>query len=217
MLIIGAKGMAKELLEIFHQNNELDNLVFYDDINNDIEIKLYNKFRILNNLGQAKEYFSNIDSRFTLGIGNPFLRKKMCDKLTRIGGEITSIISKNSFIGNYGNSIGSGCNIMAGTIITNSIIINSGVLINQLCSIGHDVIIGQFCEICPSVTISGNCNIGSFSFIGSGTTILPNIKIGENVVIGAGSVVTKDIPSNSMAFGTPAKVIKQLHPLNYEF
>ena len=41
-------------------------------------------------------------------------------------------------------------------------------------------------------------------FIGSNTTILPNIRIGSNVIIGAGSVVTKDIPDNSVVVGVPA-------------
>ncbi|GIS23019.1 MAG: hypothetical protein CM15mP123_09210 [Gammaproteobacteria bacterium] len=41
--------------------------------------------------------------------------------------------------------------------------------------------------------------------IGANSTILPGIKIGENVTIGAGSVVTKDVPKNSLVFGNPAK------------
>lgn len=40
--------------------------------------------------------------------------------------------------------------------------------------------------------------------------MLPGVTIGDNVVIGAGSVVNKDIPSNSVAFGTPCKVIKAI-------
>ena len=44
-------------------------------------------------------------------------------------------------------------------------------------------------------------------FIGCNTTILGNVRIGSNVIIGAGSVVTKDIPSNSVVVGNPAKVI----------
>ena len=38
--------------------------------------------------------------------------------------------------------------------------------------------------------------------------VLPGVKIGDEVIVGAGSVVTKDIPSNSIALGNPAKVIK---------
>lgn len=50
--------------------------------------------------------------------------------------------------------------------------------------------------------------IGRNCFIGVGTTILPGIKIGDQVIIGASSVVTKDIPSNSVAVGNPARVVK---------
>ena len=50
--------------------------------------------------------------------------------------------------------------------------------------------------------------IGDNVWIGGSVTILPGVTIGDNVTIGAGSVVTKDIPSNSIAVGNPCKVIK---------
>ena len=45
-------------------------------------------------------------------------------------------------------------------------------------------------------------------WIGEGVAILPNVRIGENSVIGANSVVTKDIPANSIAAGVPCRVLK---------
>jgi len=53
----------------------------------------------------------------------------------------------------------------------------------------------------------GCIEIGDNVFIGSNTTVLYDVKIGSNVIIGAGSLVNKDIPDNSVAVGTPAKVI----------
>lgn len=52
--------------------------------------------------------------------------------------------------------------------------------------------------------------IGNNVWIGGSVTILPGVNIGDNVVIGAGSVVVKDIPSNSVAVGNPCKVVKNL-------
>jgi acetyltransferase-like isoleucine patch superfamily enzyme len=46
--------------------------------------------------------------------------------------------------------------------------------------------------------------------IGSGATILCNTKIGENAIVGAGSVVTKDVPPNSIVAGNPAKILRYL-------
>lgn len=48
------------------------------------------------------------------------------------------------------------------------------------------------------------------SSIGSGSTILSNVVIGENVIAGAGSVVTKDVPTNTIVAGNPAKVLRKI-------
>lgn len=53
--------------------------------------------------------------------------------------------------------------------------------------------------------------IGNNVWIGGNVTVLPGITIGDNTVIGAGSVVTKDIPSNVVAVGNPCRVIKKLN------
>jgi acetyltransferase-like isoleucine patch superfamily enzyme len=46
--------------------------------------------------------------------------------------------------------------------------------------------------------------------IGSGSTILSKVTIGENAIVGAGSVVTKDVPANTIVAGTPARILRSL-------
>jgi acetyltransferase-like isoleucine patch superfamily enzyme len=53
-------------------------------------------------------------------------------------------------------------------------------------------------------------SIGDDVWIGAGVKILAGVTIGDHVVVGAGAVVTRDIPSNSLAVGVPARVIKRL-------
>ena len=55
-----------------------------------------------------------------------------------------------------------------------------------------------------------NVSIGNNVFIGAHSIVLPGVTIGDNVIIGAGSIVSRNIPSNSVAVGAPAKVIKPL-------
>lgn len=52
--------------------------------------------------------------------------------------------------------------------------------------------------------------IGNNVYIGMGAYIMPGVHIGDNVIVGAGAIVTKDIPSNSVCAGIPARVIKTI-------
>jgi acetyltransferase-like isoleucine patch superfamily enzyme len=56
--------------------------------------------------------------------------------------------------------------------------------------------------------------IGDYCFVGIGTVILPNVRIGHHSIIGANSVVTRDVPSYSVAHGNPARIIKRYDPLS---
>ncbi len=60
-------------------------------------------------------------------------------------------------------------------------------------------------------------HIGKNCWLGAGVIIVPGITIGDNVVIGAGSVVTKDIPSNVIAVGNPCKILREINEHDYKF
>jgi maltose O-acetyltransferase len=47
-------------------------------------------------------------------------------------------------------------------------------------------------------------------WLGGGVIVCPGVTIGENTVVGAGSVVTRDLPANVVAVGSPARVVKRL-------
>ena len=60
------------------------------------------------------------------------------------------------------------------------------------------------------LTLTKPVTIGDNTWVGGNTVIMPGVEIGNNVTIGAGSVVTKSIPDNVLAFGNPCKVVKTL-------
>lgn len=215
MLIVGAKGFAKEVLEVLHRLNQLENLVFYDDLNDGLTEKLFGQFPVLTTIREASNYFKTVDDHFTIGIGNPFLRKKLYDTFISIGGVFSSTISPSADIGSFDVQIGVGSNVLSGAVFSNSTVLGKGCVVYYNSIITHDCKIGDFVEISPGVTLLGRCSIDSYSQIGANTTILPDVKIGENVIIGAGSVVTKNIRDNCLAVGVPAKIIKELNPLKF--
>jgi sugar O-acyltransferase (sialic acid O-acetyltransferase NeuD family) len=215
MLIIGAKGFAKELLEILHVQDRTANIAFYIDVSNNVEQLLFNKFPILKSEASVVHFFKKTNNKFIIGIGNPKLRFKMYKKIKLLRGELVSLISDFSKIGSFDVNIGKGSIVMDNAIISNSVTIGKGCIVYYSTIITHDCNVADFVEISPSVTLLGNVKVGEFSQIGANSTILPKVNIGKNVVIGAGSLVTKDVPDNSMVFGVPAKIVKQLEPLNF--
>lgn len=65
-------------------------------------------------------------------------------------------------------------------------------------------------EIRKELEFAKPIKVGNDVWFGGNVCVMPSVTIGNNVVIGAGSVVTKDIPSNVVAVGNPCRVIKQL-------
>ena len=107
-----------------------------------------------------------------------------------------------------GLKIGNNCHIMGGCIIDPGhcwlIEIGDNVtLAPRVHILAHDASTKR--EL--GYTRIGGVKIGNNVFIGAGSIILPGVFIGNNVIIGAGSIVCKDIPDNSIAIGSPSKVI----------
>ena len=90
------------------------------------------------------------------------------------------------------------------------------------------IYVGDYTMIGPNVTIATaghpidpalrsvqaqynmEVHIGKNVWIGGGCVLLPGVSIGDNTVIGAGSIVTKDIPANVVAYGNPCRVIREI-------
>ncbi len=116
-------------------------------------------------------------------------------------------IQKNAFIGKN-------CKISSHTFIC------EGVHIDDNCFIGHNVtfINDKYPRsINPDGSMQTEADwkleetwIGKGVSIGSSATILCGITIGENSIVGAGSVVTKNVPANSIVAGVPAKIMKEI-------
>jgi acetyltransferase-like isoleucine patch superfamily enzyme len=116
-------------------------------------------------------------------------------------------------------SVGKNCKISSHTFICEGTTIEDNVLV------GHSVTFIN--DTYPRATTpDGNLqteqdwkveptHVKKGASIGSGSTILSNVTIGENAIVGAGSVVTKDVPSNTIVAGNPACVLRTLGSLSH--
>ena len=208
MIIVGAKGFAKQLVEIFYQNKELENLFFFDDVYRDLPEELYG-IKIIKSKEEVINIFQTVGNKFCLGLGGPLNRQKVTKQFESLGGELSTVISEKAFIAKHIKLIGKGTTILTSSIVENDTILGVGVLLNSFAAVYHDCIIGDFCEIAPGAKVLGEVIMGNNCLIGANATILPKIKIVDNCIIGAGAIVINDVPANSTVVGVPAKRIEK--------
>lgn len=104
--------------------------------------------------------------------------------------------------------VGEGSQILANAAVCTEAVIGKCCIINTSASVDHECSLGDGVHIAPGATLTGCVSIGENTMVGAGAVVLPRIRIGRNVIIGAGAVVTRDIPDGKVAFGNPARIIR---------
>lgn len=101
---------------------------------------------------------------------------------------------------------------MAGATVGPSCSIGRFCILNTNSSLDHDSVMEDFSALAPRVATGGNCRIGAYSAVGIGAVLIHGIHVGEHTVIGAGSTVLTNLDSFTVAYGTPARAIREREP-----
>jgi sugar O-acyltransferase (sialic acid O-acetyltransferase NeuD family) len=105
-------------------------------------------------------------------------------------------------------SIGDGTVVMPKAVIGPNSKIGNFCILNTLSSIDHDCLMLDFSSLAPAAVTGGSVQIGLRSVVSIGATIKHGLKIGHDSVVGANSYLSKDLPDNQLAYGTPAKYVR---------
>ena len=206
--IYGAGGLGREVYELAvlvnRENNRWSEIIFIDD-SDDIDSS---RNLTVCKYAKAKNLYSKGKIEFCIAIGEPFVRKEIFDRLSREGMKFTKLIHPDIDIPKS-TKVGKGTIINKFVSITCDITIGENVYIHPMACIGHDSIIGENAIISSFVDVAGNCVVGNQVFLAIGTILKQGITIGEKSILGLGSIVHRNIPSNVIAMGNPARTMKK--------
>lgn len=198
VVIIGYSGHAYGCIET------LINLDYSIAGYHDILEKSSNPYN-LRYLGHEDTIDSN--NKPFIAVGDNIIRKKIYEKLKSNNIFLnTTLIHSNTVI-SKSSMIKEQTFISAGVIVNPQVKIGIGCIINTGAIIEHECSISHFSHIAPGAVLAGNVSIGSGCMIGANAVVKQGVTVGDNVIIGAGAVVLKDINSNTIFAGNPAKQI----------
>jgi acetyltransferase-like isoleucine patch superfamily enzyme len=98
---------------------------------------------------------------------------------------------------------------MAGVIFNPGARIGDFTFFATGAQIEHDCVIEKFSSVSAGSVLGGFVRIGKYAAVCLGTTVVDRVSIGENTVVGSGSLVTRSLPANVLAYGAPAKVLRK--------
>jgi sugar O-acyltransferase (sialic acid O-acetyltransferase NeuD family) len=208
IVLIGGGNQAHYTIDIIEKINQFNVLGIIDSVH---EVGSYRfGYKVLgrqeNIIDIIKEY--NIECG-VISIGDNWSRHYVheCIKILVPDFEFVNAIHPSVIIGNN-VILGKGIVAMAGCIFNPKAIIGDFTFFATGAQVEHDCEIEEFASISAGSVTGGYVKIGRFSAVTLGVTIIDRLTIGENTVVGAGSLVTKSLPDNVLAYGNPARIIR---------
>jgi sugar O-acyltransferase (sialic acid O-acetyltransferase NeuD family) len=213
-VIVGASRQGSVVLEVLRAHGEQEILGFLDDD----EARHGGTFAglpVLGGTGWAGAAAQH-GLAAAVAIGSNPARMAVAARLRRFGVELINAVHPSAIV-QHGASMGSGNLLCAGVILVVGTRLEDDVVVNTGSTVDHDSRLETGAHIASGVHTAGCVTVGRGAFIGVGSVLGPSVTIGEGTIVGAGSVVLTDLPSHVLAFGTPARVIRELDgPIDWQ-
>ena len=210
IVIVGAGGHGREVAMLIEEINasilSWNILGFVDDCHDSLDAECLG-YPVI---GAIEDYFlSHKEVSAVIAVGDSRTRLLLWNRIR--GGTVSfpSLIHPGVRV-HSSNMIGEGVILCRGACITVNVSLGGHVHINTNSTVAHESKLDDFATLSPGVNISGNVSLGRGAFLGTGAQVAPSVEVGEGAMVGAGATVIKNLTSNVVAVGSPAKAIKEL-------
>ncbi len=214
IVIWGAGGHAMVVADIIRSGHEYEIAGFLDDLNELRKNELFCGSTILGGKDQLKDLRTRGIEYIIIAFGNSSARLRAADLALEAKFKLAIVLHPRSIIASD-VKIGDGTVVTAGAVINSMSTIGQNVIVNTSSSIDHECTLGDGVHICPGVHLAGKVSVGKGTWVGMGSIVKEGTRIGEHSLIGAGSLILNEVPAGTLAYGSPAKLIRKLNKDEY--
>lgn len=203
--IVGAGAQGRITAIVWRRAEPERKLVFLDD-NQALWNTQVDGVTVTGSLNSASDSLG--DAEALAAIGHNRIRLIVAEKLRAKGARFANVIDPSAVIMpdamlGVGIFVGPQAVVHIAASIGDHAIINTGVIVE------HDCVVATGANLSPGVRMGGRVIIEKNCFIGVGATLAPRVVIGEGAIVGAGAVVTRNVPTGCVAYGSPARAIRE--------
>ena len=208
LVIWGASGHALVVADIISLVNAYQIIGMIDDMDPKRAGSEFAGYKVLGGRETLDSLWQREVRTMIVGFGNCHRRLQVARFLREQGFRLATAVHPRATVA-ADVSIGAGSVIVAGSVINPAAAIGENVIINTGSSVDHECVIGDGVHIAPGAHLAAGVTVERGSWVGIGSVIRERVHIGRDVMIGAGSVVLHDISDGALAYGVPARVVRQ--------
>lgn len=206
LLLIGASGLAREVLACVRENGQFDVVGILDDD----ESKTGSTLDGAPLVGPASYALRYPEARVVVCIGAGKAREQVVARLAGLGfpGYRFATVIEPSVRVPHCCDIGAGSILLANVTLTTGITVGSHVVMMPGVTLTHDDVIEDFATLAAGVSLGGSVRIGRAAYLGMNSSVREGTRVGSGSTIGMGAAVLREVPDGETWAGVPARVLE---------